>query len=448
MKSPCAHAQLCLGPSSHAQSAGYKRRTARQLAAAARPSGRALKSKSQENAPREAWAFPAPLILPGDDLSWDPKYDPQSLKSWLQEPERNLVTDERKMVYVVPVPSVAATVNHMTEWIQPKASRQSTEEVIPRPDPKDVVDYLAAFYTNLPVKLLSKPKLQFTSWDDGRPSRKRSKVSYVALSIGHEAVRIRARPSSDGIFGGQLNLEDILDAAIAMLPSDAYALLLLMDHDLYEEEDNDFCCGRAYGGSRVAVVSSARYNPALDTLQAVEVEHAWPASHCQLYVDSCVRNAENDGASSMKKAKTAMKEEVAVSHSVSAIQAAVEAFSSVPASSQSNAAQWLARVCRTASHELGHCFGMDHCVYYACSMQGSAGLSEDARQPPYICPVDLAKMLRATGADPGQRYKALLTFCSRFEGQERTFAAFAAWLTYMISSSTIGSSGKPIDVSS
>ncbi|OWZ23232.1 hypothetical protein PHMEG_0001894 [Phytophthora megakarya] len=110
------------------------------------------------------------------------------------------------------------------------------------------------------------------------------------------------------------------------------------------------------------------------------------------------------------------------------MQAAVRAFASVSASSQSDATLWLARFCRTASHELGHCFGMDHCVYYACSMQGSAGLSEDARQPPYLCPVDLAKMLHATGADSTDRYKAILSFCESFEGQDKTFAAFSAWL--------------------
>ncbi|KAJ8524812.1 hypothetical protein ON010_g16304 [Phytophthora cinnamomi] len=395
----------------------------------------APKSKSLDSAVPDASTFPAPLVLPGDDLSCDPKYDAQSLKSWLQEPERNSVTDERKTLYVVPVPSITAMVKYMKEWVQPKFPTRfadAKKNPIPRPDVKELVKYLAAFYTNLLVKLLSKPKLQFTSWDDDRPAKKRSKVSYVALSIGTEAIRISARPSSDGRFGGQLNLEDVLDAAIALLPPDAYALLLLVDHDLYEEEDNDFCCGRAYGGSRVAVVSSARYNPALDALQEVEVKHAWPASHCQGYVDTCVRNADDSGAPSRKKVKTAAKKETAIPISPSAMQAAVRAFASVPASAQSDSALWLARFCRTASHELGHCFGIDHCVYYACSMQGSAGLSEDARQPPYLCPVDLSKILHATGADPSERYRALLEFCERFESQDRTFAAFSAWLRHRL----------------
>lgn len=92
-----------------------------------------------------------------------------------------------------------------------------------------------------------------------------------------------------------------------------------------------------------------------------------------------------------------------------------------------NTALWLGRVCRTASHELGHCLGVDHCVYYACAMQGTASLAEDVRQPPYLCPVDLAKILRATGADVLERYQALLVFCQRYENAHM-FAAFAAWL--------------------
>ncbi|KAG1690559.1 hypothetical protein DVH05_028062 [Phytophthora capsici] len=428
MAATCAHEQLCLDPSTHAEEAGYTRRTRQQLLAATRSSGRA--PKSVEGGSSDSSTFPAPLVLPGDDLSWDPKYDPQSLKSWLNEGDRNPVTDERKTIYVAPVPSVAARVKYVDKWVEPKLLDGARS--IERPVVADVVRYLTAFYTNLPVKLLSKPKLQFTSWDDDQPAKKQSKVSYIALSVGSEAVRIRARPSS--IFTHQLNLEDILDAAMSILPTDAYALLLLVDHDLYEEEDNDFCCGRAYGGSRVAVVSSARYNPLLDAVQQVEREHAWPAPHCRKYVDTCVKNNDS-GSPRKKKKKTSRqldKHKDLPDYSSSAMEAAVRAFTSAPATAQSEAALWLARVCRTASHELGHCFGMDHCVYYACSMQGSAGLSEDARQPPYLCPVDLAKIQIATSADLTERYKALLVFCESFEDQERTFSAFAAWLRHRI----------------
>src|SRR6202035_5293660 len=42
--------------------------------------------------------------------------------------------------------------------------------------------------------------------------------------------------------------------------------------------------GRAYGGSRVAVVSTSRYNPVLDCVQDIDRQHSWPASHCESYI--------------------------------------------------------------------------------------------------------------------------------------------------------------------
>lgn len=113
------------------------------------------------------------------------------------------------------------------------------------------------------------------------------------------------------------------------------------------------------------------------------------------------------------------------------IQAAVSAHATLPAPHTPSqlSTLWLSRVCQTASHELGHCFGMDHCVYYACVMPATASLREDVRQPPYLCPVDLAKLLRATGADESERYETLLAFCKRHEGGAAGwFKAFQAWI--------------------
>ncbi|KAF2628228.1 hypothetical protein BU25DRAFT_42176 [Macroventuria anomochaeta] len=67
-----------------------------------------------------------------------------------------------------------------------------------------------------------------------------------------------------------------------------------------------------------------------------------------------------------------------------AVDAAVRKMSETK--SEENAeALWFSRLARTVSHELAHCFAFDHCVYYACNSQGTAGLREDVRQPPYLC---------------------------------------------------------------
>jgi len=154
----------------------------------------------------------------------------------------------------------------------------------------------------------------------------------------------------------------------------------------------------------IAVISTARYHPALDEEHDVEREHAWPASHCEMYLRECCDEVESvekgKKKAPAKKAGQSKSEKgkylSATQAGISPMQAAVSAHNALPSLEASPSAAllsglWLGRVCRTASHELGHCFGIGHCVYYACSMQGSASIIEDARQPPYLCPVDLVK---------------------------------------------------------
>lgn len=117
---------------------------------------------------------------------------------------------------------------------------------------------------------------------------------------------------------------------------------------------------------------------------------------------------------------------------LSPLHAAVIAHDALPSleaspTSAALSALWLGRACRTASHELGHCLGVDHCVYFSCAMQGTASLKEDARQPPFLCPVDLAKLLHATGSSQDNTYRAILAFCEKHP-HNHLFAAFAAWI--------------------
>ncbi|KAK5119854.1 hypothetical protein LTR85_007180 [Meristemomyces frigidus] len=441
----CEHQTLCFEVSRHAIEAGYSQPTLPKRLAAAQPSGRAPSSTRSRAGERDGDAsqppldstFAAPLVLPGDELAWNPKYPPQSLRSWTGAKYRNPVTSQRRTIYVVPPPKVDESVAFVSSWAQPTG----VKDRVTAPAMEEVLAYLQAFYHGLEVKLMRTSDLHFDTWDK-RARTKRTQphnLAAVSLEIGSEAVRIRTRPSHDGVFSGQLNLNDLLDVAMSILPEDAYALVMLVDHDLYEDEEDDFCCGRAYGGSRVAVVSMARYHPLLDRRQGVKREHAWPASHCKTYIDRCCNEESakvqpkkrqrkgaitaEDTAHRKESPETAIGDAVAAyrSHSTEAGDKTMDALLS---------ALWLGRVCKTASHELGHCFGLDHCVYYACIMQGTAGLSEDARQPPYLCPVDMAKLLKATGVSEREWVEAMLGFCERYEEAEGDglFAAFAAWL--------------------
>jgi len=445
----CEHSNLIFSSSSHAESIGYKQPALEQRIAATTPTG-TLKPKIQDtSAKRDAESsatFPAPLVLPRDDLALDPTYPAQSLRSWIREKDRNKITPDRRTVYLAAPPGLHNGTGFVGEWAHPSHLGQRAKK-IQQPDARHVLDYLKAFYHGLPVKMLPSEVFTFTLKHDDILSTEKQPPGLdrriIGLSTQTPSGRkgIRTRPTPDGLFSHQLNLDDLLDAAIWALPDDAYALVLLVEQDLYEDEEDEFVCGRAYGGSRVAVVSTARYHPSLDEVQEVEREHAWPASCCSVYVQACCVDGET-GAGRAKKKGTARATPSVLAHedastspkpeNTSPLYAALSAHTSLPSLSSSQSSTclsglWLSRVCRTVSHELGHCFGMDHCIYYACSMQGSASIIEDARQPPYLCPVDSAKLLRATGGDAKERYEAILMFCEKYESFH-LFAAYGAWV--------------------
>lgn len=517
----CAHARLLTTPSYHAVEAGYQSRTPQQLFTAATGSRKAI---PQTNLQYQSH-FPAPLVLPGDELAHDPRYPPQSFRSWLVEKERNTVTKQQRTVYVAAPPSVRDADGMMKDWDMPwvdsemkalKKNKKKGEKLGPgqiaRPRVEDVVAYLAAFFCGLPVKMLSE-ELEFTTATLTK-GRKDSHINLRSEAEGFEPIttQIRTRElspeASFSPYRHQINLNDMLDHAIAILPEDAYCLLLMVDHDMFEDEEDDFCCGRAYGGSRIAVVSSAQYNPAVDAFHGVdtllETGHVWPGSHCQEYAEeSCggdvdvARKSENSQAKRLKRARhVELEEETGLMHvdvqdslasdrsannvvdagtlisakaviggkgvpepsRLTPLEAALSVHRQQFQSSRKKFAVtdanldsiYLQRVALTASHELLHCFGLDHCVYYACVMQGTASMLEDNRQPPYLCPVCENKLAWAVSNDSigkvqsksqhdwwnskplldwrRKRNQAILRFCKVGKNDDpEFFASLAAW---------------------
>ncbi|KAL9576965.1 MAG: hypothetical protein Q9212_006682 [Teloschistes hypoglaucus] len=433
----CRHEILTFSSSPHAKEVGFRQKEHRSKASK-------QKSDSIGNTIEES-SFPAPLVLPEDDLALDPKYPAQSLLSWQRLKERNAVTRRRNVIYVAAPPGFDAAVDEVDSWTYPNTSRKtagSRNDAFPKahPDVKDIIEYLSAFYRGMPVKLLPSP-LDFASWEDEKAPHKstssrrtkkpKSEPTIIGLRTASENIRVRSRLSPDSVYPAQLNLDDLLDVAISVLPSDAYALLFLVSHDLYEDEDDIFVCGRAYGGSRVAVISTARYDPILDDIHGVDREHAWPASHCERFVEAMCLEA----STSMPAKKKAKGFKGGTSSSPILLSSSPISSSSISQSPlhlaltryMSNrpdtALLHLIRASLTAAHELGHCFGIDHCVYYACCMQGSASLAEDARQPPYLCPVCEQKILLATGGDRMERMQRLRDLAERWG-----WASLAGWL--------------------
>lgn len=70
----------------------------------------------------------------------------------------------------------------------------------------------------------------------------------------------------------------------------------------------------------------------------------------------------------------------------------------------------LLRTMKTATHETAHMFSMPHCTFFECNICGSNSLPESDRRPLEPCPICLAKLCYATGADPAKRFKALIDF--------------------------------------
>ena len=465
---------------------------------AAAAGGMSKKKKKNEPTRRvhNEFQFPAPLVLPGDSLALDDEdeeeeeEEPQSFEEWKNASvqDRNRITKKRNVIYLMPPPPPPPSRRGMKgdglERLLPFEG-----EGVPRPDIDAIRRYLEAFYDGVKVKIYNPPGLGFVPWnndddeeeeDTGDNSSYLNSIEatsgYIGLEGNGSVTRIRTRRDPCNLFSCQLNVADLLDATIDMLPKDAYAMALVVHQDLYETEDDLFICGRAYGGSRVAVISTARYHTCLDQVQNVEREHAWPASHCHDYIMSHYiskprgkgKKKKKKNASSSKKRnqlqddddeneneheKTTHGQQQQQHHQhqhsktshpnplAKAVAAHKTHFATPPKDLSPSLllpGLWLSRLCRTTSHELGHCFGIEHCQSFACVMQASASIAEDARQPPYLCPECLAKVLHATTTTTAsteeekeeKRYRAL-EIC--LDGLHRRFPcplfeAFGEWL--------------------
>jgi archaemetzincin len=142
----------------------------------------------------------------------------------------------------------------------------------------------------------------------------------------------------------QVLAPEVLEHLKTRLPADAYCLIGLTATDLYPEESWNFVFGMATLRERVGVYSTARYHPSFYG----EADH-YPAPE-----------------------------------------------------------QWvLRRSLKVMAHEIGHMFGMEHCTFYECVMNGSNHLEETDRRPAHLCPVCLRKLHYAVGFDPARRYRDL-----------------------------------------
>ena len=69
---------------------------------------------------------------------------------------------------------------------------------------------------------------------------------------------------------------------------------------------------------------------------------------------------------------------------------------------------WVNKAVGTMTHEIGHMFGLKHCIYYECLMNGTNGPGDGARvKNKTMCPVCLVKLKLNINFDTRARYEAL-----------------------------------------
>jgi len=142
----------------------------------------------------------------------------------------------------------------------------------------------------------------------------------------------------------QLLTTDILAWLPNKKPDVAYAVIAVTMEDLYPDESWNFVFGQAMLQGGAGVFSFARYDPAF-------------------YGDT---------------------------------------------SSEDNTALVFKRSCKVLTHEMGHMFGIKHCVFFQCLMNGSNHLGEADAQPMRLCPVCLRKLHLHVRGDLIKREENLL----------------------------------------
>lgn len=87
------------------------------------------------------------------------------------------------------------------------------------------------------------------------------------------------------------------------------------------------------------------------------------------------------------------------------------------------------RCVKVLTHEIGHMYGLPHCIVYKCNMNGSNSLAETDSHPLYLCPDCLKKLNHTVPFNRKQRYLRLKEIFER-EG----FATEAEWLNRRLQS--------------
>lgn len=171
----------------------------------------------------------------------------------------------------------------------------------------------------------------------------------------------------------------------ASQPREDFCIMGITMEDLYDGPKDLFCAGMAFGGSKVAIFSFARYHPFLK----MSPLH-W---HRYCYVDKC------DGYSYFENDEEPDESKKEPPNILPSGANSIENKDDI---------EFLRRSTKLLIHELGHLYGLDHCIHNRCLMMGTGHLVEDFRAPSHLCGVCLRKLQWRLGFDVKRRYKSLV----------------------------------------
>jgi archaemetzincin len=91
---------------------------------------------------------------------------------------------------------------------------------------------------------------------------------------------------------------------------------------------------------------------------------------------------------------------------------------------------FLRRTLKTATHETGHMLTIKHCLAFQCNMNGANHQQESDRNPLWLCPSCLQKLIWNADLDPSERFRGLSEFYRKhgFEEESQYMAkVMAIW---------------------
>lgn len=144
----------------------------------------------------------------------------------------------------------------------------------------------------------------------------------------------------------QLLTTDVLEWLDGLLPKDGFSVIAITMTDLYPDESWNFVFGQASLSEHTGVFGFARYDPAF-------FGQPRPQNSSQLVFE---------------------------------------------------------RAAKVLAHETGHMFGIEHCIYFHCLMNGGNHMAETDASPLHLCPMCLRKLHSAVGLDLIRRESRLGDF--------------------------------------